>query len=62
MTSRLDNGDGAQHGRKQPIAPNKDHSIGDRQSWLRGDAPAQYVQLMPEKDDFGFQSRLRPEG
>jgi hypothetical protein len=28
---------------------------------FRGDAPAQHVQLMPQQDDLGFQSRLRPE-
>src|SRR4030088_2427704 len=58
---RLDNRDGVQHRRKQAIEPDKDQSVGDRQLRVRGNAPAQHVQLMPQQDDLGFQPRLRPE-
>jgi hypothetical protein len=49
----LDIGDGAQHERKQPIEPDEDQSVDDRQSRLRGHLPAQHVQLMPQHDDLG---------
>jgi hypothetical protein len=58
---RLDNRDGVQHRRKQAIEPDKDQSVGDRQSRIRRNAPVQHVQLMSQQDDLGFQPRLRPE-
>src|ERR1700757_3427357 len=58
---RLDDRDGAQHGWEQPIEPNEDQSIGDRQSRLRGNLSTQHVQLMPENQVLGFESRLRLE-
>jgi hypothetical protein len=36
-------------------------AIGYRQLRLRGKALAQHIQLMPQQDDLGFQSRLRLE-
>jgi hypothetical protein len=55
----LYNGDDVQHRRKQAVEPDEDHSIGDRQSRLRGRPSTQHVQLMPQQDDLGFQSNLR---
>ena len=57
----LDNGDGVQHRRKQAIEPDEEQSVGHRQFRLRGNPPAQHVQLMPQHDDLGFQPRLRLE-
>ena len=45
--------------RKQAIKPDEKQSVGYRQLRLRGNAPAQHVQLMPQHHDLGFQSRLR---
>jgi hypothetical protein len=56
-----DNGNGIQHRRKQPIEPHEEQSIGCRQFRLRGNAPAQHVQLMPQHDDLSFQPHLRLE-
>src|ERR1700704_2875810 len=58
---RLDNRDSVQHRRKQAIEPDKEQSVGDRQFRVRGNAPAQHVQLMPQQDNLGFQPRLRLE-
>ena len=58
---RLYNCHSVQHRRKQAIEPDKDQSVGDRQLRFRRNAPAQYVQLMPQQDDLRFQPRLRPE-
>src|SRR5260370_30194050 len=58
---RLDNRDGAQHRREQAIETDEEQAIGDRQFRLRGNTPAQHVQLMRQHDDFGFQPRLRLE-
>src|SRR6266850_2612102 len=55
----LDNGDGVQQRRKQAIEPDEDQSVGDRESRLRGNAPAQHVQLMPQHNDLGLQPYLR---
>src|SRR5882757_4360703 len=38
---RLDNRDGVQHRRKQVIEPDKDQSVGDRQSRLQRSLPTQ---------------------
>jgi hypothetical protein len=58
---RLDNRDGVHDRRKQAIEPDKDQSVGDRQFRVRGNAPAQHVQLMPQQDNLGFQPCLRLE-
>src|SRR6267154_2418828 len=58
---RLDNRDGVQHRRKQAIEPDKEQSVGDRQLRVRGNAPAQHVELMPQQDNLGFQPRVRLE-
>jgi hypothetical protein len=57
----LDNRDGVQHRRKQPIEPDEGQSVGNGQARLRGNFPAQDVQLMSENRDLGFESRLRLE-
>jgi len=56
-----DNGDGVHYRRKQAIEPNEEQSVGYRKFRLRGNAPAQHVQLMPQDDDLGLKSRLRLE-
>src|SRR6266853_3351183 len=57
----LDNGDGVQHRRKQAIEPDEEQSVGHRKFRLRGNAPVQHAQLMPQDDDLGLKSRLRLE-
>ena len=47
--------------RKQSIKPDQDHSVSNRQSWLRRSPSTQNVQLMSENQDLGFQPRLRLE-
>ena len=58
---RLDNRHSVQHRRKQAIEPDEEQSVGHRQFRLRGNAPAQHIQLMPQQHDLGFQPRLRLE-
>src|SRR5580693_8475950 len=58
---RLDHREGAQHGWEQPIEPDEDHSVGDRQSRLRRNLSTQDIQLMSENRDLGFESRLHLE-
>jgi hypothetical protein len=43
------------------MEPDEEQSVGHRQLRLRGNAPAQHVQLMPQHHDLGFQPRLRLE-
>ena len=57
----LNNSDGVQHRREQPIEPDEEQSVGDRQFGLRGDASAQHVQLMPQHHNLRFQPRPRLE-
>ena len=57
----LNNGDGVQHRREQPIEPDEEQSVGHRQFGLRGDASAQHVQLMPQHHNLRFQPRPRLE-
>src|SRR5260221_4906027 len=58
---RLDDHNGAQHGRAQPIKPNEDQPIDERQSRPRWHPAAQDVQLMPKNDDLSFKPPLGPE-
>src|SRR5271169_2991189 len=51
---RLNNCGGAQHRREQPIEPDEEQSVENCQFRLRGNAPAQHVQLMPQHHDLSF--------
>jgi hypothetical protein len=57
IVSGLDNGDGVQHRWKQAMEPDQKQSVDDGQFRLRGNAPAQNVQLMPQHDDLGLELR-----
>jgi len=57
----LDNSYGVQHRREQAIEPDEEQTVDYRQFGLRGNAPAQHVQLMTQQDDLGFQPCLRLE-
>jgi hypothetical protein len=57
----LDNGDGVQQRRKQAMEPDEEQSVGYRQLRLRGNPPAQHVQLMPQQHDLGFQPYPSPK-
>jgi len=57
----LDDHNGAQHGRAQPIKPNEDQPIDERQSRPRWHPAAQDVQLMPKNDDLSFKPSRGPE-
>jgi len=57
----LDDHNGVQHGRAQPIKPNEDQPIDERQPRPRWHPAAQDVQLVPENHDLGFKSPVGPE-
>jgi hypothetical protein len=58
---RLHDYNGAQHRRAQPIQPNEDQPIDERQSRPRWHTAAQNVQLMPKNHDISLKSPLGPE-
>jgi hypothetical protein len=43
------------------MEPDEEQSVGYRQLRLRGNAPAQHVQLMPQQHDLGFQPCPSPK-
>src|SRR5258708_24954957 len=43
------------------MEPDEEQSVGHRQLRLRGNAPAQYVQLMPQQHDLCFQPCPSPK-
>jgi hypothetical protein len=57
----LDDHNGAQHGRAQPIKPNEDQPMGERQARPGWHPAAQDVQLMPKNGDLSFKPPLGPE-
>jgi hypothetical protein len=58
---RFDNCHNIQHRRKQAIEPDKEQSVGHRQLRLRGNAPAQQVQLMPQQHNLSFKPCPSPK-
>jgi hypothetical protein len=54
----LDNLECIQYQREQPIEPDEEQSVGNRQSRFRGNLSTQDVQLMPQLDDLSLKPRL----
>jgi len=52
---------GPKYRRTQPIEPNQDQPIDDRQPHPRGHPATQDVHLVPENHDLGFKSPFGPE-